>query len=55
MPDRSPGGPGGPVDELGVAALGPDRRAALLEVEVLDVEREDLGSARRCGAGSRAR
>ncbi len=35
-------GPGVPVDELGVAALGADGRPALLEVGVFDVEGEDL-------------
>jgi hypothetical protein len=43
------------VDELGVAALGADRCAALLEVEVLDVEREDLAARTRMRRRSRAR
>jgi hypothetical protein len=45
QPGQEVRGPGVPVDKLGVAALGPDRGAALLEVEVLDVEREDLAGA----------
>ena len=45
QPGQQVRGPGVPVDELGIAALGADRRPALLEVEVLDVEVEDLAGS----------
>jgi hypothetical protein len=45
QPGQQVRGPGVPVDELGTAALGADRRPALLEVEVLDVEVEDLAGS----------
>ena len=46
QPWEEVGGAGAPVHPFGLAAFGADGRSAVGEVELLDVEREDLGGAR---------